>query len=129
MTKAELVERALRILNVVPYGQTAEADDAAVVDALVVPLLARLSGEHITTILDPDAIPEDQFLDVAILLADVAKSEFGLAALPQDDPDEARVRLRTIVSVGPTMETVEDEDQDGNPITYEQPATLRPEYF
>jgi hypothetical protein len=128
-SRQQLVDRALRILGVVPAGQTPDADDREVVDAFVVPLLARLDGEGITTIPDPEAIPAAQFLDVAILLAAAAAADFGLAALPQDDPTKSEIRLRTIVSVGPTMETVEDYDSEGEEITYERPATLHGEYF
>ena len=129
-SRRRLVERALRVLNVVPAGQTPDEDDYAVVDEFVEPLLARLDGESITTIPDANAIPAAQFLDVAILLADVAKADFGLAALPQDDPTKSEMRLRTIVSVGVTMEEVETTDPDtGETVAYEQAQTLEAEYF
>lgn len=129
-SRRQLVERALRVLNVVPAGQTPDEDDYAVVDEFVEPLLARLDGESITTIPDANAIPAAQFLDVAILLADVAKADFGLAALPQDDPTKSEMRLRTIVSVGVTMEEVETTDPDtGETVTYERAETLTAEWF
>ena len=128
-SRVQLVDRALRVLGVVPSGQTPDAEDRAVVDEFVEPLLSRIDGEGITTIPDPNAIPAAQFLDVAILLADAAKADFGVAALPMNDPTVSEVRLRTIVSIGPTMETVEDFDTDGNEIEYEQPQTLHGEYM
>lgn len=128
-SRQQLVDRALRVLGVVPAGQTPDADDRLVVDEFVEPLLARLDAEGITTIPDAEQIPAAQFLDVAILLAAAAAADFGLAALPQNDPMQSEIRLRTVVSVGPTMETVEDYDSEGEEITYEQPATLHGEYF
>lgn len=129
-SRRQLVERALRVLNVVPAGQTPDEDDYAVVDEFVEPLLARLDGESITTIPDANAIPAAQFLDVAILLADVAKADFGLAALPQDDPTNSEMRLRTVVSVGVTLEEVTVVDPDtGEESTYERAETLKAEWF
>ena len=127
--RAELVTRALRVLNVVPAGQNPSDEDFDVVDEFVEPLLARLDGEGITTIDNPDAIPAAQFLDVAVLLADAAKGDFGLAALPQDDPTKSEMRLRTVNSVGVTEVTVTDYDDDGDEITYQAPEPLRTDYF
>ncbi len=129
-SRAQLVERALRVLGVVPAGQSADPEDARVVDDFVEPLLARLDAEGITTIDDPDAIPAAQWLDVAVLLANDAKTDFGLAALPGFDPMQSEIRLRTVTSTGPTMETVETTDPDtGEDVTYEQPQTLAPEWI
>lgn len=128
-SRLQLVDRALNVLGVVATGQTPDADDRAVVDMFVEPVLARLDAKGVTTIDDANAIPAAQFLDVAIILADAAKGDFGLAALPQGDPMVAEQNLTVIVSTGPTMETIEDYDADGNEITYEQPETSRPEYW
>lgn len=129
-SRVQLVDKALRILDVVPNGQTPDADDRAVVDDYVDLLLARLDGEGITTIDNPDAIPAAQFIDVAILLANDAKSEFGLAALPLDDPMKSEVRLRTVTSVPVTTETVTDvDDETGENVTYTQAETLHGSYF
>ena len=129
-SREQLVERALRVMGVVPAGQSADQEDARVVDDFVEPLLARLEAEGITTIDNPDAIPAAQFLDVAVLLADDAKTDFGMTALPGFDPMKSEMRIRTVVSTGPTMETVETTDPDtGEDVTYDQPQTLAPEYF
>lgn len=129
-SRTQLVERALRVLGVVPAGQSADPEDALVVDDFVEPLLARLDAEGITTIDDPDAIPAAQWLDVAVLLANDAKTDFGLLALPGFDPTQSEIRLRTVTSTGPTMETVETTDPDtGEDVEYEQPQTLAPEWF
>jgi len=129
-SRRQLAERALRVLGVVPNGQVPDDDDYAVVDNFVEPLLARLDGEGITTIDDANAIPAAQFLDVAVLLADAAKADYGLAALPLTDPTQSEVRLRTIVSTGPTLEEVTVVDPGtGEESTYERPETLIGEYF
>jgi hypothetical protein len=128
-SRQQLVDRALNVLGVVASGQTPDTEDRALVDSFVEPVLARLDGKGVTTIPDADAIPAAQFLDVAVILADAAKNDFGLAALPQGDPAMAERNLTIIVSTGPTMETIEDYDADGDPITFEQPQTSRPEWF
>lgn len=128
-SRQQLVDRALNVLGVVASGQTPDTEDRALVDSFVEPVLARLDGKGVTTIPDADAIPAAQFLDVAVILADAAKNDFGLAALPQADPAMAERNLIVIVSTGPTMETIEDYDADGNEIEYEQPETSRPEWF
>ena len=143
-SRPELVLRALSVLGVVPAGQTPEDDDYDIVDALVEPLLERLNAEKITSITDaegnitqlddPEAIPGAQFLDVAVLLADAAKQDFGLAALPQADPVQSEIRLRTIVSVGATQEeyetTVIDLDTDvETTVTHRRNKTLVGDFF
>lgn len=128
-SRQQLVDRALNVLGVVASGQTPDTEDRALVDSFVEPVLARLDGKGVTTIPDADAIPAAQFLDVAVILADAAKNDFGLAALPQGDPAMAERNLTIIVSTGPTMETIEDYDADGNPIEFEQPETSRPTWF
>lgn len=143
-SREQTVDRALRVLGVVPSGQTPDAEDRAVVDDLVLPLLARLNAEkityhvdqegNVTQLDDPDAIPAKAFMDVAILLADACKQEFGIAALPQADPMMSEKRLRTVWSVGPTQETYEewvtDLDTDVSTlVTKRRNETLQGNYF
>lgn len=128
-SRADLVTQALRILNVVPAGQSPDDEDYDMVDGFVEPLLARIDAESITTVDDPDAIPAAQFMDLAVLLAYDALSDFGLSALPPPhDRTASEVRLRTIVRTDVTLEEVTDYDADGNEITYEQPQTLATDY-
>ncbi len=129
--REELVLRALRVLGTVGNDQDADDDDKRVVNDLVEPLLARLDAEDITTIDDPDAIPAAQFMDLAVLLAEVSMADFSLSSLPPpNDPRMSEVRLRTIVSVDVTMEEVEVPDPDTGVLsTEERPKTLIGEYF
>lgn len=143
-SREQLVTRALRVLGVVPAGQTPEAEDRAVVDDLVVPLLARLNAEkityhvdqegNVTQLDDPEAIPAKAFMDVAILLADVAKQDFGIAALPQADPSMSEMRLRTVWAVGPSQEEYEEwvvdlDTDEATLTTLRRNQTLVGEYF
>lgn len=143
-SREQLVTRALRVLGVVPQGQTPDAEDMTVVDDLVIPLIARLNAEQITYHMDgegnvtqlddPDAIPAKAFMDVAILLAAAAMQDFGVSALPQNDPAASEVRLRTVWSVGPTQEEYEewvtDLDTDVSTlVTKRRTETLQGEYM
>ena len=143
-SRAQLVTRALRVLGVVPAGQTPDAEDASVVDDLVIPLLARLNAEkityhvdqegNVTQLDDPDAIPAKAFMDVAILLADVAKQDFGIAALPQADPAMSEKRLRSVWSVGPSVEVYEEwvtdpDTEESSLVTRRRTETLQGEYM
>lgn len=143
-SRSQLVTRALSVLGVVPTGQTPDAEDRAIVDALVVPLIARLNAEkityhvdaegNVTQLDDPEAIPAKAFMDVAILLADAAKQDFGIAALPQADPMMSERRLRIVWAVGPTQEEYEDYvtdlDTDTSTLTtLRRNQTLVGEYY
>lgn len=143
-SREQLVLRALRVLGAVPAGQSAEDDDIAKVDDLWEPLMARLNAEkityhvdaegNITQLDDPSAVEAAQFLDLAILLADAAKGDFGLAALPTDDPVKSEIRLRTIYSVGATQEEFEelvtDLDTDTDTVvTHRRNITITNEYM
>ncbi len=144
MSRDQLVLRAHSVLGLAMVGQTPAQDDLDVIDALVEPTIDRLNALGITSntdlfgvvtqLDDPEAIPSAQFMDVAILLADALKQDFGLAALPQNNPAESEIRLRTILSTGPTMENYESTVTDlttdvETDVTYQQPETLYGEYF
>jgi hypothetical protein len=140
-SRDQLVTRALRVLNVVPNGQSPDDDDYDTVDAFVEPLFARLNAEGITSntdfegnvteLDDPESVPAKMFLDVAVLLAEAALSDFGLSALPPpNDRTASEMRLRTVMSTGPTMEEAFRVDPyPGVETTGERFATLQGEYF
>lgn len=144
-SRTQVVELAYARLGLSEVGQPADDEDLAAIDLHLEPLMARLNAEKITyhvaadgtTITeldDPEAIPAKAFLDVAILLADAAKMDFGMAALPQDDPAMSVMRLRTVWSVGATQENYEtsvtDLDTDvETTVTHRRNETLQGEYF
>lgn len=144
-SRDQLVAMAYSRLGLSEVGQPADQEDLEAIDLHVIPLLARLNAEKITyhvdadgtTITqldDPEAIPAKAFLDVAILLADAAKMDFGMGALPQDDPRMSEVRLRTVWAVGPTQEEYETEVTDLDTdevttVTHRRTETLIGEYF
>ena len=128
--RRDLVNRALDILGVTQTGQPHNDEDYDIVNGLVGPVISRLSSLDITTIPDADNVPEDQFIDVAVLVADAAKQAFGIAALPLDDPKMAMRNLIVITSVDASTETLEVEDFDDNTTTeVEVPKTIYGEYF
>lgn len=81
-TRAELVQQALADLGVIEAGQASSSEDAETVDGYVDTSLAVLSAKGIVTVGDPDTIPLEFFLPVAILLAQDVAHEFGLPGVP-----------------------------------------------
>lgn len=77
-TRADLVQRALEILQSVDAGQPPAAEDFEVVDRQVDSLLASLAGRGIITITNPQDIPLAVFEHVAVLLADFVKLDFNV---------------------------------------------------
>lgn len=139
--REQVVDRALFVLGVTPVGQTPEDDDRQVVDDLVEPLFATLNAEGVTSrtdelgvtteLDDPDNIPAAWFLDVAVLLAAEAMAPLGVDALPSGyDVERSKMRLRTVISTGPTMEEFTEIDPETNEeITKYRPETLVGEYM
>lgn len=129
--RRELVLRALSVLQVVQTGQTPADEDITLVDSLWEPLVDKLAGMEITTITNPEVVPGAQFLDLAVLLADEAKGDFGLAALPdQYDPIMAVANIRAIVMVDADLYDVTVTDPDtGVESTEEHNEPLVTEYF
>ena len=76
-TRIELVNDALGKLMVVASGQSAEAEDEALVDGKVDALILQLATDEICDITDADAIPSEWFDPVSSLLANVCASYFG----------------------------------------------------
>lgn len=145
-TRAQLVERAARILGLGEAGQSLEDDDLNAIDPFVIPLVARLNEEritwhvdaegNITQLDDPEAIPAKAFMDVAVLLAYDAMGDFGLAALPPPhDKAMSEMRLRRVWAVKEATqeeyeEYVTDLDTDTDTLTVRRRnETLKPEFF
>jgi hypothetical protein len=76
-TREELVNRALEELGVVGAGQTAAAEDYAVVDDAVEPVMSDLATRDVWVWGDPDEYDEDAFEHLAVLLANAKARPFG----------------------------------------------------
>lgn len=145
-TRAQIVDRAARILGLGAAGQTIPDDDLDAIDPFVIPLIARLNEQritwhvdaegNITELDDPDAIPAKAFIDVAVLLAYDAMGDFGLASLPPPhDATKSEMRLRQVWAVKEASQEeyeteVYDVDTDTwNTETHRRNETLQGEYF
>jgi hypothetical protein len=142
--REQLVDAAIRVLGTTPIGQTPPDEERRLVDAHVIPLLARLNGEditrhvdlegNVTQLGDPDAIPASSFDYVAILLAEAARQDFSIPGLIGYRPIDAENGLQKVWAVGPTQENVEvmvtDLDTDTETwVTERRNQTLVGEFF
>jgi hypothetical protein len=108
-TRADLVNRALYNLGVLPQGQTANAEDFNAVDALVDPMIEDLIGRDIVFVEDVDAIDEKYFLHLGHVLAGHAASIYGMqndaalaAKMIKGEQD-----LQRLAATRPTYQTLE----------------------
>lgn len=103
-SREQLINRALGNLSVVGAGQTASAEDTALVNTFVNSVMSDLAQRDIYTWGDPDHIDDGAFVHLGVILANAAAPDFGQ---PQDDKVRlmAEARLRglqpTIYSGGP----------------------------
>jgi hypothetical protein len=108
-TRNDLVNQALRNLGVLAAGQTADAEDFQAADGHIDQVIASLSARDIVTVDDDDAIPAEWFDPLAVLVADDAAMEFGLAGVPASPGAanpvlSAENSLRLMVRGRPTYE-------------------------
>lgn len=83
-----------------PYD-TPSAEDSAVMQTYLDPLLEQLSGEGICEVTDQDDIPEAWFLPLARLLANVAGPRFG-TPVNEDARIKDEAMLRRLTAAPPT---------------------------
>jgi len=76
-TREQLVNRALGVLGVVAAGQIANAEDSAIIDEAVEPVLADLSARGIYSYGDPDNIEDAAFDQLAVCIANARARDFG----------------------------------------------------
>lgn len=107
-TRQELVTQALYDLGVAYPGQAASDADSADVDKFVDGMLAQLSRRGVVYVGDVDAIEDEFFRPLALLLANEAKVEFG-TPIPADDVLLAENRLRQMTYSRPTREVLQSE--------------------
>ena len=78
-TREDLIRRSLREIGVLASGQTITAEDNATVDDDVDPMLADLAARGVYTgAADPDQIPDEAYLHLAIILGQRVAGQFGL---------------------------------------------------
>src|SRR5690242_19785777 len=113
-TRQDLVNQALRNLQVLAAGQTADTEDYESVDGHVDASLAQLDARQIVSVPDAQEIPIEWFDPLAVVLADDAAMEFGLPGVPASPSNpnprvDAEVRLREMVYSRPTGEQLEPD--------------------
>lgn len=111
-TQAELFVRALNKIGAVGSGQTASAEDLAIVTGALVPLLNELDVLEVVSIVitndeTAEEIPDEYFQGLSTLLAMDVAAEFGLPAPTDEARQNAMNVLRRISSVKPTYEILE----------------------
>lgn len=104
-TRAELKVEALGILVGLDPQQEPEIEDLATVEIYVDPLLAQLSKDEIVYIDDSEAIPDEYFLPLSRLLANVAGPRFG-SAINEAARQSDEQALRRLTSSKPTLEVL-----------------------
>ncbi len=94
-TREDLVTRALSKLGAIGAGQTPSAEDAAVVDGVVEPVMDDLASRGIYSWGDPDELDDDAFEHLAQVLSVAVARDFGL---PSDEMARlaAESRLRQL---------------------------------
>ncbi|MDO9364675.1 MAG: hypothetical protein Q7T60_17235 [Sphingopyxis sp.] len=92
-TRAELVNKAISLLQQEGAGQSIDTEDFQTFDDAVEPLLAELSFAHIITVGDVEAIDDAVFLPLARLLMNEAGEDFGRPTDPAfRQENENRIR-------------------------------------
>lgn len=102
---AELKTEALSILTGMDPNSTPAADELAVIDIYVEPLIAQLKADKIVTVYDKEEIPNEFFLPLARLLANVAGPRFG-SPMNEDAKQIDEAALRRMSAGETTYETV-----------------------
>lgn len=108
-TRAQIVNRALQVLGVLPQGQVANAEDYNAVDELVDGVIDGLIERDVYFLQDVDATPEVVFIPLGNILAWAAAPVFdqhddaSLAALAQ----QAEMHLQKIGHLHPTYQILE----------------------
>lgn len=93
-SREQLVTRALQKLKVLAAGQTPSAEDAAIVDLDVEPVLSDLSTRGVYPFGDPDQIEDNAFVQLAICLAIASASDFGSPQI-EDGISNEQLRMST----------------------------------
>ncbi len=76
-TRADLALRALRLVGAVAAGQPASAEDLALANEAIDPMLDDLARRSVISAVDDTAIPDGEFHWLAIVLASRIGPDFG----------------------------------------------------
>lgn len=93
-TAQELIDRVLVELGVIGAGQTAAAEDVALVTSEIDPVMSDLATRNIFTWGDPDEYEDDAFIHLAKIIANSLARAYGVE--PDDGKRmyaESRLRL------------------------------------
>lgn len=100
-TRAQLIERAAASIGVKEPGEALSSEDYDTFDDLVDPLISQLSADGVAYIENDEEIPNEYFVPLANLLANMAGPDFGSPVNDQaKERDEAT--LRRLASTKPT---------------------------
>lgn len=96
-TKSELRDDVLRELNALAAGQTAGAEDAALVESRIQNVLEMLDDEEVITWnIDSDDIPSLSYLPLIPLVAATLAGAFGQQARAAEFETKSERALRTL---------------------------------
>jgi len=90
-----LKRKALGELGVTTIGQEPENDDLLRIEGYVSPLLSTLAAQEIIYVGDREQIPDSVYLQLAVLLAHAAQTEFSVS---EEEAQKLEVRKMTAVS-------------------------------
>jgi hypothetical protein len=76
-SKVDLINRTLKCLGALPFGQEANDEDYNNVDELVGPMQANLRERDVYFLADTNVVPEDAFVWLSHVLAWMAAPDFG----------------------------------------------------
>ena len=77
-TRQDLVEQSLKHLGVTTGNETPSAEDFDLMNGFVEPKMADLNARQVAYDLSPDAIQDEHYLHLAIILAKNGITDFGL---------------------------------------------------
>lgn len=113
-TQTQLCERALSKVEKVGSGQTASAEDIAVAQLVLNPMIDELSALGVCDVVltsdtSAEEIPNELFNGLAALLALDIASDFGLPAPSDEARQNVMNIIRRIAALRPTYETLAAE--------------------
>lgn len=107
-TLTDLKTEAFGILTGLDPSQQPAVEDLETIGTYVDPLLAQLATDEIVSIPDSDEIPEEYFMPVARLLANVAGPRFG-SPMNEQAKQTDEMALRRLTSGTPSYSVIAAE--------------------